>query len=221
MMEDRSVQPADFSRPRLPLLLTALLAAMIAGCSSNQGVLRLTSQDGRHELVQKFSHAYIARSDAGDADIVLIQDQPSQLPAHQDCEMPRQLLHIRVFWTPMNGVRPDHPVNTNASIHWCLICDEPDRSGTIDYQGLGLVDVNDSADGADVTIRKAWMKVGFQHGQLVDPLGPSILRGSFHAIRNPSQVKAILAQIKSAAKSGSPVQAKSLESPQPKNLVVN
>lgn len=214
--------PADFSRPacRLPVFVTILIGAFLGGCSSDQGTLHLASQDGRHELIQKFSQAYVARNDAGDADIVLVQDgiQPSRPDRGV---MPRQLIHIRVFWTPMSGVKPDHPANTNAAINWCLVCDNAHRPGVMEYRGSGLVEVEDSSDGAQVTIRKAWMKAGCQHGQLVDPLGPSILHGSFRATNDADQVKAIIAEIKAAAGPNSPAQARSAPVEQPKNLAVN
>ncbi|HEX4054587.1 MAG TPA: hypothetical protein VHX86_10015 [Tepidisphaeraceae bacterium] len=213
--------PADFSRPacRLPLFVTALIAAFIGGCSSDQGTLHLISQDGRHELIQKFSQAYLARDETGDADIVLIQDDLQ--PSRSGCAMPRQLIHIRIFWTPMTGVKPDHPANTNAAINWCLVCNNSDHPGVVEYRGSGLVEVEDSSDGALVTIRKAWMKAGCQHGQLVDPLGPSILHGSFRAQRDTGQVKAIIAEIKAAAAPNTPVQAHSAPVEQPKNLAVD
>jgi hypothetical protein len=112
-----------------------------------------------------------------------------------------------MFWKPMSGVKPDHPANTNASIHWCFICENSSQAGVVEYCGSGLVEVADSSSGAKVTIRKAWMKEGCQHGELIDPLGPSILDGSFDATRNDAQVKSIIAQIKSAATNTAEAQA--------------
>ncbi len=192
--------PADCSRPacRIPLFVAVVIAALIGGCSSDEGTLHLVSQDGRHELIQKFSQAYIASSNTGDADIVLVQDdaQPSALDRGV---MPRQLIHIRVFWTPMSGVKAEDPANTNAAIKWCLVCNDADRPGVVEYRGTGLVNVEPSADGALVTIRKAWMKPGCRRGHLVDPLGPSFLHGSFRAANDAGEVKAIIAQITAAA----------------------
>ncbi len=211
------------------LLLPALLfiSAYVGGCSSDEGTLRLASQDGSREFAQNFSQAYIARDQAGDADIVLIEDeiQPSHVDptkplAPDRWKMPRQLVHIRVFWMPMNGVKPDHPANTNASIHWCLVCNDSYSPGVVEYRGSGLVEVDDTSSGATVTIRKAWMKVGRQQGQLVDPLGPSILQGTFHAIGDPKQVKSVIAEIKSAG-SSEQIQAGYVPPVQPNNLAVN
>jgi hypothetical protein len=208
----------------LPALL--VISAYVGGCSSNEGTLQLSSTDGQREFSQNFSQAYIARSQAGDADVVLVQDEIQ--PRHADptkplvpdrWRTPRQLVHIRIFWMPMSGVKPDHPANTNASIHWCLVCSDSREPGVVEYRGSGLVELDDSADGATVTIRKAWMKPGRQRGQLVDPLGPCILQGSFHAISDAASVKEIIAEIKSAGSSDQ-TQANSAAIEQPKNLAV-
>jgi hypothetical protein len=221
-MEDSTLQPASpaqFLR-RLPQLLLLLLAAFAAGCSAQAGNLHLVSLDQKHEFSQKFTQAYITRNESGDADIVLIQDnihpsdQDPSRPQHPDpCVMPRELVHIRVFWTPMSGVKPDHPANTNASIHWCFICDNMTQAGVVEYCGSGLVQVDDSSNGAKITIRKAWMKVGCQRGEMIDPLGPSILNGSFQAAHDDAQVKSIIAQIKSAATNTAEAQAANTVSP--------
>ncbi|MGD0464370.1 MAG: hypothetical protein ABSB74_17950 [Tepidisphaeraceae bacterium] len=216
-----------FLRWMIALPALVFIWAYVGGCSTDQGTLRLSSMDGQHEFSQSFTQAYIARNQAGDADVVLVQDEIQ--PRHPDptkplvqdrCRMPRQLVHIRVFWMPMSGVKPDHPANTNASIHWCLVCNDSDAPGVVEYRGSGLVEVDDSSDGATVTIRKAWMKVGRQHGQLVDPLGPSILEGSFHALGDAGQVKSVIAEIKAAGASDQ-VQASFVPAEQPKDLAAN
>jgi uncharacterized protein YcfL len=201
-------------RRKLTASLLPLAAILAAGCSSHEGNLRLVSLDQKHSFSQTFSQAYISRNESGDADIVLVQD--SVQPVHHDSSkpqppdasvMPRELVHIRVFWTPMNGVKADHPANTNASIHWCFVCDNSNQVGTVEYCGSGLVVVNNSSSGATITVRKAWMKERCQHGQLTDPIGPSLLYGSFRATRDDAQVKSIIAQIKSAANNTDEAQA--------------
>jgi hypothetical protein len=166
----------------------------------------MVSLDQRHDFEQTFSQAYIARDSSGDADIVLVQDNmqprhgnPAQPLTPDATVAPRQLVHIRVFWTPMSGVKADHPANTNASIHWRLVFDNPDQPGMVEYAGSGLVLVDDSHDGANVHIRKAWMKAICQRGDIVDPLGPSILEGYFHAANDPAQIQSLLAEIKATS----------------------
>lgn len=208
--------PVTFAARLLGCLLP-IAAALAGGCSSPAGNLRLVSLDQKHELSQQFTQAYITRNESGDADIVLIQDNihpsaqdPTKPQRPDPSVMPRELVHIRVFWTPMSGVKPDHPANTNASIHWCFIGENANQPGVLEYSGSGLVEVNDSTNAATITIRKAWMKEGCQHGQMVDPLGPSILDGSFRAAHDDSQVKDVIAQIKSAATNTAEAQANTL-----------
>jgi hypothetical protein len=54
------------------------------------------------------------------------------------------------------------------------------------------------------------MKERCERGQLIDPLGPSILSGSFKAAHDDSQVKSVIAQIKSAATNNAEAQANSV-----------
>jgi hypothetical protein len=218
MSQKRPQFPSRTVRGRLlALSLAPLLAFSLAGCSSTSGDLRLVSLDQKHTFSQHFTQAYIARNESGDADIVLVEDaihpvhhDPSKPQPPDDSVLPRELVHIRVFWKPMSGVKPDHPANTNASIHWCFICDSANELGSIEYCGSGLVQVDGGRDGADVTVRKAWMKERCQHGQMNDPLGPSILTGSFHATRDDAQVKAVIGQIKTAGNSTDEAQATSV-----------
>jgi hypothetical protein len=205
---------AALSPRRCLSFLLPLVAALAAGCSSGAGNLRLVSVDQKHIFTQQFTQAYITRNESGDADIVLIQDNihasqqnPAQPQRPDPTVMPRELVHIRVFWTPMGGVKPDHPANTNASIHWCFISDNSSQGGVLEYTGSGLVEVQDSAAGAKVTIRKAWMKTNCQRGEMVDPLGPCILDGSFQAQHADDPVKSVIAQIKSAATNNTEAQA--------------
>jgi hypothetical protein len=193
--------------------LALALALCTTACSSNEGQLHLVSQDQKHQFTQTFTQAYVARNDSGDADIALVQDDIQ--PRHTDptkpitpdpTMMPRQLVHIRVFWTPMHGVKADHPANTNASIHWCFICQNSNQPGIIEYTGSGLVQIDDNDTYATIRIRKAWMKQASQGGQLSDPLGPAILTGSFRATHDAGQVKSIIAEIK-AASTGTEAQA--------------
>jgi hypothetical protein len=190
-------------RPAVPLCAIMLLAVCTA-CSSSQGSLRMVSVDNRHRFSQSFSHAYISRDPTGDADVVLVRDGAD--PRHDDPNkplspdaylIPRQLVHIRIFWLPLTG-KADHPANTNASIRWCLIGNTPEQPSLVVYTGCGLVMIDDTRNGAFVSVRKAWMKPATQRGGMSDPLGPSMLDGSFHALNDPAQVQSLLAQMKQA-----------------------
>jgi hypothetical protein len=166
----------------------------------------MVSLDNRHRFSQTFPHAFISRDPTGDADVFLVRDgadprnQDPNKPLSPDAYLiPRQLVHIRIFWLPLTG-KADHPASTNASIRWCLIGNTPEQPSMIEYTGSGLVVIDDTRNGADVSVRKAWMKPASQRGAMSDPLGPSMLDGSFHAINDPVQVRALLAQMKLATR---------------------
>lgn len=198
------------------------------GCTSqNEGKLDLVSFDRQHDFAQTFTQAYIARNDMGDMDIMLVQDgaeavsqpDPSKPLAPDPTDLPRQYVHIRVFWKPLNA-RADHPASTNASVQWCLLGNGPDSSSVLEYDGSGLVILGDGGDATNVTIRTAWMKALTQRGDLVDPLGPSDLHGKFQAVTDPERVSALLAEMKSAT-GVSQVQATPLPGAQPQRLSIS
>jgi hypothetical protein len=177
------------------LILTVAIVALV-GCSSNEGNLQLVSMDQKHVFVQKFTQAYLDYNESGDSDIALVSDAA-----------PRQLVHIRVFWTPLAGVKAERPINSNAAVNWCFISDNPTRPGVVVYSGPGLVEVDGISGGATVRVRKAWMNKQCCHGMLCDPLGPSLLEGDFHAVYDSGQVRSIMAQIKAASSINAEAQA--------------
>jgi len=111
-MEDSLVRRGHFWQMTMILPALLVISAYVGGCSSDEGTLQLSSMDGQREFSQSFSQAYIARNQAGDADVVLVQDEIQ--PRHADptkplvpdrWRTPRQLVHIRIFWMPMSGVK--------------------------------------------------------------------------------------------------------------------
>jgi hypothetical protein len=178
----------------------------------------MVSLDHRHRFSQSFEHAYISRDPTGDADVILVRDGAD--PRHDDPDkplspdaylIPRQLVHIRIFWLPLTG-KADHPASTNASIHWCLIGNTPEQPSLVEYAGCGLVIIDQTRNGADVSVRKAWMKPLTQRGGMSDPLGPSMLDGSFRAVNDSVQIKSLLAEIKQATR---PIQEAATPAPGP------
>jgi hypothetical protein len=185
----------------LRLCAVFLLAACTA-CSAPAGHLRMVSMDNRRGFSQTFEQAYISRDPTGDCDVVLVRDgadprtdNPNKPLPPDACLNPRQLVHIRIFWLPLTG-KADHPANTNASLRWCLFGNTPNQPSLMEYAGSGLVVIDNSRNGAVVNVHKAWMKPVSHRGGMSDPLGPSMLDGSFTAVNDPQQVKAILAQMK-------------------------
>jgi hypothetical protein len=173
----------------------------------------MVSMDNRRRFSQTFEQAYISRDPTGDADVVLVRDgadprcdNPNKPLAPDVCLTPRQLVHIRIYWLPLTG-KADHPADTNASIRWCLLGNTPDQASMVEYCGSGLVVIDNTRKGAVVSVNKAWMKPASHRGAMFDPLGPSMLDGSIHAVNDPAEVDALLAQMKLAT---APVQEVSI-----------
>ncbi len=222
-MPEMKLRSSPFSPSALAGLLLAVLAA---GCSSNQNSLKMVSQDGLHDFSQTFSHAYISHNSTGDCDIVLVQDgdenrrdDPGKPLAPDSYALPHQIAHVRVYWNPWHTTKADHPVNTNASVHWYLMGDGANPSDVLEYSGTGVAVVDTSQGGATVTIHKAWVKVCSQRGHMVDPLGPAMLEGSVHAVNDSEKVQELIAEMKSVGSSTADVQAS--PAPQPAHMSVN
>lgn len=207
MESERVNSPIQIKRRRSTTSLCAvLLLCLCTACSSSQGSLRMVSLDNRHRFSQSFQHAYISRDPTGDADVLLVRDgadprhdDPNKPMAPDKYLIPRQLVHIRIFWLPLTG-KADHPANTNASIRWCLIGNTLEQPSLCEYAGSGLVMIDNTRDGAIVNVHKAWMKPVTHCGEMADPLGPSMLDGSFHAVNDTMQVQSLLAEMKQATR---------------------
>jgi hypothetical protein len=185
--------------------MALIFAGILGGCASHQdGNMQLISRDQQRNFSQRFTEAYITRTPTGDWDIMLTEDgtvpnkdsDPQKPLRPDDRTLPRQYVHLRVFWRTL-GQKADHPAATNASVQWCLLGDGPNEGSLLEYSGSGLVVLEDSKDGATVKVRTAWMKAITQRGAMVDPLGPSTMKGTVHAITDQDRVDALLAEMKS------------------------
>ncbi len=212
---------------RHPIAFVLLCAsALCFGCASeNQGDLHLVSFTNNQVFSQTFDQAYVTHTDTGDVDIVMVNDgmasvrsdDPSKPLTPQAADAPRQYVHIRVFWKAL-AHRADHPANTNASIQWCLLGDGPNEGSLLEYDGSGLVMLDDMGDTTNVTICSAWMKAQTQRGDMVDPLGPSDLNGKVQAINDPTRADQLIAEMKTATHV---VQAQASAAGQPQHLAIN
>jgi hypothetical protein len=183
------------------LIIGVVLTGTGLGCAgSKQSRLRLQSlQSGKH-FSQKFPQTYFSETSDGEYEIVLIDDgAPAATPKQGDAPLPpeqsaplRQVVHVRVYWRPPTGTRPDHPSATNAAIDWYVT----PGSGTmtedrLHYQGAGFVQIFPKGDTAKVFIRGAQLAPVEATGEMRDPLGPTMLEGSIIARRNDTMVAAI------------------------------
>ncbi len=208
--------------------------ALLCGCASDESRLQMISLDHQHNFTQDFSEAYASKTDVGDMDIVLAQDAPPTGDtddlhkgiAPSAGTLPRQLVHIRVFWTALNS-KADHPASTNASIHWFVYGDRTPQAqdpahpastsveNVLEYTGSGLVMIEQSGDSATIEIRNSWLKATARSGSMADPIGPSNMTGIIHAQLDPQRVQSILAQLRGT---GAPLA--NADATQPQHLTV-
>jgi hypothetical protein len=122
------------------------------------------------------------------------EDKKSTGPLHAASAAPiSQVVCLRVLWQPLRGVKPDTPSATNAVIDWYVRSNDPaSRDDQLHYRGAGFVRIDDSGPQARFVIRNARVQLTDSTGRLQDPLGQSLLTGSFTATRNDAMVAATL-----------------------------
>ena len=196
-------------RDRLKLCASALLlaagASVFNGCAAPSNDLTLSSTETQRDFTQTFPKAFATTNSNGDYDVVMVRDANADAvadtggPVRPGPLTPRQVVHVRVFWNPVQGTRADHPAATNAAIHWYLFCDRPNECPRcVEYSGSGLVWVSGDDQTATVTIKGAFMKPVHCDRSMADPMGPSSLSGTVTAQVDRKQVNQLLAEVKSA-----------------------
>ena len=207
---------------RAVLLFASVAVAILGGCAS-PAKLSLQSRATANTFAQRFSQAYVDRSDSGDYDIVLVEDgstsaqEKAGAPLMPIATAPlRQIVHVRVFWKPVRGQATADPEVTNAAMHWYFLSSSPDAArDLLLYNGAGFVSVHPKGSSVRVEIRSGRMTPAIQRGTLGDPLGPSDLRGSFTAQINRGRVRALLTELRAATTPSDPNNA-AASSPPPR-----
>jgi hypothetical protein len=189
-----------------------ICALFVTGCAlkgDESPRLQLRSMRTKQVYAQQFDRAYYSSRGTGEYEIVLIDDSGGgggsatdakrksaksgePLPPSQAAPL-RQVVHIRVHWRPLRGTKPDHPSATNAVIDWYVTAPAGDATQTNDrlhYQGAAFVELGTTGTVAKVTITKAQMSLVEVVGSLHDPVGRSVLSGSFAATRNDAMLVA-------------------------------
>jgi len=209
-------QRIGFSLFHFPFAIFLLTLAAGPGCSSQNA--RLTVRPATDEskiYAQAFPTAYVARSDEGEFEAILIDDEigkqaeprPGQ-PLKASSGTPvTQVVHIRVFWRPLPGTRADHPSATNAAFDWYVLGAGSDRTkNLLHYSGAGFVTIGETGNGAKFRIRNANLILKEQRGDMTDPIGPARLTGTITAVKNAAEVKNQVAQLEQAL-AGDPTNA--------------
>ncbi len=185
----------------------ALLMLLLTGCAASSAQLHVSSVDRQRNYLQTFPRAFSAetRAGSGEYDAVLLVDgsprgASNSGPINATSTLPmRQVLHVRVFWQPLKGSKPDVPTATNASLTWVIreAGDSPDVDELV-YQGAGFVVVHPDSDGIHFSIRSSTLTLTSKQGDLPDPLGKANVRGDFYAGRNAAQVQTAIEQTQAA-----------------------
>jgi len=184
------------------LLPFAFFLLLPLACSSGPAWLTFQSTESDRQYSQRFSRAYFAREAGGEYQAVLIEDGLAPAPEDKTPAGPlhaastaplSQVVYLRILWQPLRGVKPDTPSATNAVIDWYVRSnDAAGRDDRLHYRGAGFVRIDDSGQEARFVIRNARVQLADSSGRLQDPLGQSLLTGSFTATRNDAMVAATL-----------------------------
>jgi hypothetical protein len=181
------------------LLLALLLPLGGSGCAAEKPTLTLTCQQKGHVYEQQFAHAYTGRSPRG-VDVVLASDLPASSGdavgerSAASANGLREIMHIRVLWSPDHPMKLDAPVATNASIRWFVFR----GADLVEYDGTGFVSLDPDDDTTKVTIRNATLAPVVKQGALQDPIGTARFEGKLVARNDAQRVDDLLSEMKSA-----------------------
>jgi len=167
---------------------------LLAGCSSGPATLTLKPEGRNVEFAQNFTQAYCGKTRDGSYNCVLVSAdaQPANNQSHQLASGPlqpvsqtplRQVVNIRVLWSPLNGVRDS--VASNATIDWYVLRDTTEGADDVLlYQGSGYVTLKPDDDTTKITVHSAELRPAMVRGNLTDPIGAAMVNGTFVAINN-------------------------------------
>lgn len=168
--------------------ICAALLLMSAGCSTQTPASFTVNcaSDGK-SFTQCFTQAWSTNCDAGNADIVLVNNPDDPV---------RQVMHIRVLWKPTRDSKADHDSARNATVHWYVM--GKSSSDIIEYDGTAMVVVEPDEHGATLSIRSAMMRPVARRGSLRDPIGQTSLHGTVRTTDNPDRVRSVLKDLKAS-----------------------
>lgn len=180
---------------------------LCAGCAASRATLDVRREDSGQTLTKSFDRAYFAIREAGEYDIVLIDDGYGQTP-HPSPSRPgaalepmlqsplRQVVHIHVLWRPVVTRGIDNVAGTNATLQWKVTGDSGKSPSTLVYGGAGYVSLHPRGNTAKVVVRGCSIVVKTLQGDLHDPVGNATLSGVFWCERNDSLVDATLSELR-------------------------
>jgi hypothetical protein len=184
-------------------VLGLVLLAGVSGCTvstrTRGGTLTLEPAAGRQDVEQSFAEGFITRGNAGEYDVVMVNNAVNWESGRSRPNKPlqptplapiRQVLCIHMYWRPLAGTTRN-PAAINASINWYVL--GPDGSNEIlSYEGAGYVSLRGSPDKRTIIIRDGKLRPKSDAGNLHDPIGPASISGRFVAMTNDTRVRETL-----------------------------
>jgi hypothetical protein len=165
------------------------LAGAAGGCASPTTDLTVTSLKSHQTYHPGFKQAYSRRNDQGDVEVVAACDlRTASGAAHPHL---KQVMHIRVLWSPGPGLKTDQPAATNAAITW-YVFNDANRNDMLEYTGTALVELDRDGNTTTVEVRKASLRPALAAGALRDPIGPARFVGTVVARTDKRKVEEIL-----------------------------
>ena len=184
------------------VILTSMVS--LAGCSSGPATLTVKPETRNVSFAQTFPQAYCGKTRDGSYTIVLASDGATpktsgdtpasdKAPLQPAAELPlRQVVNVRVLWRPMNGLRDS--LASNATIDWYVLRNTSDGSDDLLlYQGSAYVTLKPDDDTTQVTIRSAELRPSVVRGNLTDPIGTSMVAGTFTAVNDNNRTIQLVA----------------------------
>ncbi len=177
-----------------------------AGCQSSYPTVTLRPDDHRRPFTATFTRAYWSQDQAGDDQVVLVNDpfDHNSAPSTGDPLNPSktppitQLLYIHLQWRTAIFSRGETPVTSNAVLDWYVY--GGGSASMIHYTGSGHVSIDAGKAKAVVDIRHAELKLADRFGSLQDPFKSFSVDGSITAINSPGELKHVLGDLASETK---------------------
>lgn len=174
--------PNTFAQPAWRLWVLALFSAVTSGCASgsnpHDGDLHIQSRSNPEDIAVGGFDTGTYSLDGPSSITVLLTEGPR--------EHFKRALIVRMFWKPKAAATPLDETATNATVQYIVFKDGPGGRQVGVYSGGGFLfpesgmgRSNLQANLWQATISLADNSDGFE-----DTLGPSILRGRFHAQRD-------------------------------------
>ena len=172
-----------------------LLATLTLGCASAPEI-SVRSEQTSERYTATFDRALFSQNKDGQIDLILLSgegDGEPGMPLRETRDgQVRQMVHLRVLWTPRNTIRLDSPSAGNAVINWHVVADANDR---LSYKGACWAEVDIDDDEAEVDLRNAVMSISRSVGSVNDPLKRATLDGNFTATRADAVVQSYVTEL--------------------------